>query len=997
MKSALVVVAATLHGSNVAFGQTYKLPWWHPTLDNITDEMIVAPPGHPLLDDDTDFQGFIDESTGRNHRGLFDGDEGYIYAPWGLPNDHPGLDRFFEPFETPYDEFPIVYFDHPDIYEAYRQAKAVPEGHPAVMDLLAALLPTNHPNIDDLFQAPQQLPEWHIDISGILTKEQLPKGYPAVTVYFEHPDVDLNYIKGNPQPRGHPSIERMLEEYLPPNHPPDLDGMIQDPRNYPLPYGHPSLNAFILRMEPLDGTSHTGFMDDSTGETEVTGDEEIEVDTEATELSEDKGQSSPPTASATLETAMSVEVLPTELPFSVYDGHPALMQGRFYQHHHHPKIHHLWVPYQPLDYDHPNIDDLMEEGFELPSWHPSIAQMIEPRVLALSPGSLLCYALSALFVVAVVLRNSKHWFNTNRTSKKGQSKKLGGDSRSESSRSISSSDDFDAKVGDNVFDSRKDKTYLLYNVADVASVSSGKNNVPLCPLSHPQDGVEVGTKSLTMFANIDDRHHNAIEVSQKQHESDVEKVLPIIIAYQEKRNTILRSARTKIFGKRVFGTDSSNGHFIFCLLYIMVNAAAVLLSPYDYNVGYGSLAAGNIVFLVVSAIKNSVFTWFLGMAFDHVIIYHRFIGRVTVMASFIHGCFYFNHLMEFLADRVYKTGFIALMFGIFIAISSLNWIRRKYFNVFYWSHLAFVGFIVCVYLHAPGAQPFVLAAVGSYAVDKLLHMVWTQLPRKTVHIEPAGISGKTTFVRFNKTPLNRLLGRNKVGQWVVINFPELSLTEWHPFSVASGPSQPFIDLYIRALGNHTKKIANYSQKCASENRQALIRVDGPYGNLPFNYRRYGSLVLIGGGIGITPILSIIKDIYEKGEVIHPKKTSHCISNVHLIWILPFEADAALFKEQLLSYHEISMQDPALPQLDVSIHVTREESTCDDAAGPIIYSRPNFQLVIDDYKKKAALVGSSSILVFACGPGSMVNQVWDASMKNINKKLRVDFHHESFAI
>jgi hypothetical protein len=281
------------------------------------------------------------------------------------------------------------------------------------------------------------------------------------------------------------------------------------------------------------------------------------------------------------------------------------------------------------------------------------------------------------------------------------------------------------------------------------------------------------------LSRLDQKYHNAMEISRIRNESDAEPVQSSIIAYREKRNTRLRSAWIKVFGKRAFGTHSSNGDMVFCLCYLVLNSLALLLSPYDLNVGFGSLAAGNIVFLVVSAIKNSVFTWFLGMAFDQVIVYHRFIGRVTVLASFIHSCFYFNRLLEFMSDRVYKTGFIALMFGIFIMISSLNWIRRKYFNVFYWSHIAFVGFIVCVYLHARGARPFILASVASYAVDKILHMVWTQLPRKTLRIEPVGEGGKTTFVRISKTPLNRLLGRNTVGQWVVVNFPELSLTEWH--------------------------------------------------------------------------------------------------------------------------------------------------------------------------------------------------------------------------
>ena len=66
-------------------------------------------------------------------------------------------------------------------------------------------------------------------------------------------------------------------------------------------------------------------------------------------------------------------------------------------------VHHL---------DHPNIDNLIKEGFTLPRWHLSISFMIALRVLAVLPGSLLCYALSALFVVALVLWNNKHWYNS---------------------------------------------------------------------------------------------------------------------------------------------------------------------------------------------------------------------------------------------------------------------------------------------------------------------------------------------------------------------------------------------------------------------------------------------------------------------------------------------------------------------------------------------------------------------------------------------------------
>ena len=43
--------------------------------------------------------------------------------------------------------------------------------------------------------------------------------------------------------------------------------------------------------------------------------------------------------------------------------------------------------------------------------------------------------------------------------------------------------------------------------------------------------------------------------------------------------------------------------------------------------------------------------------------------------------------------------------------------------------------------------------------------------------------------------------------------------------------------------------------------QVWVRRDGPYGYNKFDYRRYGVLMLVGGGVGIAPIIGLLKDIY----------------------------------------------------------------------------------------------------------------------------------------
>jgi predicted ferric reductase len=442
-------------------------------------------------------------------------------------------------------------------------------------------------------------------------------------------------------------------------------------------------------------------------------------------------------------------------------------------------------------------------------------------------------------------------------------------------------------------------------------------------------------------------------------------------------------------------SDISTGEVVNCLIYVIINVAALLASPsYSYPIGLGSLSAGNTLFLVATATRNSVFTWLIGMTFDQALIYHRFIGRLTVVISLIHSALHYEHILNQTSERITVTGLSALSCGIVIFATSLNYVRRKLFNVFFWSHFAFLGFIVGMYLHAAAARPFIWASVACYGVDKFLALVWTQLPRRTTKFEKVG--DRTAHVQFRKTPLMKMLGRYKVGQYVFVNFPELSVHEWHPFSVASSPNDDSVDIYIRALGDHTKKIVDYAESCAAENEQALIRSDGPYGDLSFNYCRYGNLLLVGGGIGITPIISVLKDIYGDQGNAKRSKPVHCIRNVTLVWIMPRASEASLFLEMLNQFRLKSLEDPLAPALNLAIHITRDDENCNNPQ--IVHGKPNFEDVISQCVDEMSDF-SRSMLVFACGPGSMVNQLWDVSMKKPmkkgNKRIRVDFYHESF--
>ncbi|XP_059633394.1 respiratory burst oxidase homolog protein C-like [Cornus florida] len=118
----------------------------------------------------------------------------------------------------------------------------------------------------------------------------------------------------------------------------------------------------------------------------------------------------------------------------------------------------------------------------------------------------------------------------------------------------------------------------------------------------------------------------------------------------------------------------------------------------------------------------------------------------------------------------------------------------------------------------------------------------------------------------------------KSGQYVFINCAAVSSFEWHPFSLTSAPGDDYLSVHIRTLGDWTRQLKTvFSEVCRQppnggniglrNETQGVsnpcfprILVDGPYGAPAQDYKKYEVVLLVGLGIGATPMISIVKDI-----------------------------------------------------------------------------------------------------------------------------------------
>ena len=189
---------------------------------------------------------------------------------------------------------------------------------------------------------------------------------------------------------------------------------------------------------------------------------------------------------------------------------------------------------------------------------------------------------------------------------------------------------------------------------------------------------------------------------------------------------------------------------------------------------------------------------------------------------------------------------------------------------------------------------------------------------------------------------------------------------------------------------------------AVSNTQMWIRVDGPYGKQHFNYRRYPVLVLVCGGIGVTPVIGILKDIYGVGDLtddqrMHPK--AHCVEKVYVCWVVSNYHQYQWFQEELnmcVASDEVSKQGGvSRPQLQIDVQITQGEpphSKKQGGALNFIKGRPDMSAYLNVVRKSH---DEKAACVFACGPRKLVNRAWDAAGACSRDGAKFTFHHETF--
>ncbi|KAI4141411.1 MAG: hypothetical protein L6R39_005345 [Caloplaca ligustica] len=408
------------------------------------------------------------------------------------------------------------------------------------------------------------------------------------------------------------------------------------------------------------------------------------------------------------------------------------------------------------------------------------------------------------------------------------------------------------------------------------------------------------------------------------------------------------------------------------------------------------------------------------------------------------------------------TGHVMLLCMLLMFTTAHAKIRQQSYEAFWYTHHLFVPFLLGLYTHATGCfvrdtpkpySPFAgspfwnhcigyegwrweLIGGGLYLIERIYREIRSRRPAEITRVVRHPYDA--VEIQFSKPSM-----KYKPGQWLMINIPSVSTTQWHPFTITSCPFDSYVSVHVRQVGDWTRDLGDALgcgpaqskeldtldpsgvYEIALQNHQSMpsIRIDGPYGAPAEDVFDNEIAVLIGTGIGITPWASVLKNIWHlRGGPNPPKR----LRRVEFIWVCKDTTSFEWF-QTLLSSLEQQSQDAASysgsgPEF-LRIHTYLTQRLDIDTAANIYlnsvgapkdpltelrtrtnFGRPDFKRLfgamrdgIMDGRYIGGLEGSlkTDVGVYFCGPNAAARDIKKAAREANGGEVRFRFWKEHF--
>uniref|UniRef100_A0A803PQ97 FAD-binding FR-type domain-containing protein n=1 Tax=Cannabis sativa TaxID=3483 RepID=A0A803PQ97_CANSA len=308
-------------------------------------------------------------------------------------------------------------------------------------------------------------------------------------------------------------------------------------------------------------------------------------------------------------------------------------------------------------------------------------------------------------------------------------------------------------------------------------------------------------------------------------------------------------------------------------MFINVNQQAAQMNESLWEAKLESTAlmlglVGNIclAFLFFPVTRGSSILQLIGITSESSIKYHIWLGHMAMTLFTAHGLCYIlfwaktNHVSEMMKWATVGisnvAGEVALVAGLVMWGTSFPTIRRKIFELFFYTHHLYVVFVVFFVLHVGFSYACImLPGFYLFLIDRYLRFLQSQ--QKIRVLSARILPCQAVELNFSKCPGLSYSPRSMI----FLNVPTISKLQWHPFTVTSSSNlEPHkLSVVIKSEGKWSHNLYQ-SLSSPSQMNRIQVSIEGPYGPSSLQCTRHETVVMISGGSGITPFISIIREL-----------------------------------------------------------------------------------------------------------------------------------------
>ncbi|RMZ78039.1 hypothetical protein DV737_g4118, partial [Chaetothyriales sp. CBS 132003] len=419
--------------------------------------------------------------------------------------------------------------------------------------------------------------------------------------------------------------------------------------------------------------------------------------------------------------------------------------------------------------------------------------------------------------------------------------------------------------------------------------------------------------------------------------------------------------------------------------------------------------------------------------FDKNITFHKLVAFSIVFFTCVHTVAHWHNFAQLAAkEKLGFTGFLkinfytgpgwsgyVMLFALAAMVfTSLEKRRRANYERFWNTHHLFIVFFVFWSVHGAfcmikaDTAPFCFGTgvfwqywmIGGFAY--LLERVMREIRGRHNTYVSKVIQHPSNVVEIQ---MHKDHTKTRAGQYIFLCCPEVSIWQYHPFTLTSAPEEDYISVHVRMVGNFTKALGKAlgcedpKDLAGKKERSAVVSmaatagrnpdgfglqkllprvyVDGPFGSASEDVFKFETALLVGAGIGVTPFASILKSIwYRMSNAAAP---STRLRKVYFFWVCRDFGSLEWFKSLL---HAIEAQDKH-HAIEIHAYLTAKISSADasnimlnssstDAitglSSPTNFGRPKWDMVFRAIRRIHGPSGDCG--VFFCGPKGLGSQL-----------------------